>query len=494
MALAFSLIAATIIAGVGTLAVSHFSRARVEADNAMAMQLAEAGIDYELRNISLDPTNPNQAHQQAAYGSMPGPFTSSISGVDGSFTVYVTNDDSTGTGPWVSYDASGMQSNGLRIVSTGTVNGVTRTVRITGARKSLFDEYAIFAYKKGNYSGAGASDGSTRIVGDLGTNGSLTFNGSSGTETIVGEISLHTGASTNTSGTNLVSGGAPIVLPTVSDIANTMFPSGGLTYLKTHNSNANIKMLNKSGSVIDQMNDITTIAAFTSSVMNARLVSAGYTTSTYTLSDPQGNTAPSDACTYDQANGTRFASSRPANSDPAYVFTSQGAYGCNVLFLPPGDYYFNSLDLKQQNTALVLLTHLGNIRIWVDNPSGKVSDDTLKATVIFTDTTPSRFRLFYNKLATLTINGSSQFCGSFYAINSAGGTDLPNLNFNGNSSVYGSVIANNMTIRGGTQVIFPNDGSGADPADLSLWYGFKSGWIEIAKVSGNPVFSDGTRN
>ena len=38
--------------------------------------------------------------------------------------------------------------------------------------------------------------------------------------------------------------------------------------------------------------------------------------------------------------------------------------------------------------------------------------------VVFTDTSPSKFRLFYNKCANLSIGGNSKFNGGFYSLNS----------------------------------------------------------------------------
>jgi hypothetical protein len=68
------------------------------------------------------------------------------------------------------------------------------------------------------------------------------------------------------------------------------------------------------------------------------------------------------------------------------------------------------------------------------------------------------------------------------------------MNFSGNSTILGSVIAGGIDISGGTQIIFPNDGAGSDPTDFSLWFGIKNGWQELPIKSGGQVFTSGTAN
>lgn len=187
-AIAFTLVVSIILGVMGTFVVTHYARATVEGDYADSLNLAEAGLNYEIRWISLDTTDPTRAHQKeenVALG-LPGPYTGTIPGVPGSFTVYITKYDESdptgpGTSPWQPpYD--------FLLTSIGTVNGIDRAVRVRGVRKSVFDEYAIYAIEGGTFGGAGAAKGATRIYGDVGTNGELTFNGSEGTETVIGEV------------------------------------------------------------------------------------------------------------------------------------------------------------------------------------------------------------------------------------------------------------------------------------------------------------------
>src|ERR1700694_3503931 len=92
-ALVFTVITAICLAGIGTLSVSHYNRASVEGDYAAALNLAEAGINYEIRKISRDATTADQA------GSSTPPGTT-VSFGGGTFRVYCSNRD--GTTPWAS--------------------------------------------------------------------------------------------------------------------------------------------------------------------------------------------------------------------------------------------------------------------------------------------------------------------------------------------------------------------------------------------------------
>lgn len=490
-ALAFSLIVGTVLAGIGTVTVSHFQRAQTDSDYANGIALADAGINYELNWISRDTTY----QQSCTNPRVPGcidrwgtPYSGSISGVPGTFSVQVR-----AWGSGCDGDVNWAAPGDMCIQSTANVNGITRTVQARGMRKSIFDEYALYAYQQGTFSGGGSSSTSTEIVGDLGTNGGLTFNGALNTDIVNGTVDLNGGtASSSDSGTNLLSNSDPVVMPNVSEVAALQFTSSptGLAWLAANNNNANIRMLS---STDPSWASDPTIANMTLSDVMA-LPSAGFTASSRTFADPP-NSVTSDTSTLDLApSGTRFVT--PA--DATYGISAYGVNGLRIYLVPPGDYYFTSIDFKSGTSGLVFLTHLCTpghpIRIWIDNPtSGAVKTDNLSVPVIFTDTSPSKFRLFYNKCSTLNIGGNSRFNGGFYAIDSGCQAGTPNMNFNGNSMVYGSVITDYFTVSGGTKVVFPNDGGGSDPTDFSLWFGFKDNWKEVSS-NGNPVFVDGTSN
>ena len=109
-----SVIAASLVAGMGLLAVSHYSRAKIDSDYSNALYIAEAGVNYELSQVDLHPSNPDQLGP-----SFPNGVPHSFAG--GTFTLYCTNDD--GSTPWT----PGID---LHIVSSGTYQGVTRTLNV----------------------------------------------------------------------------------------------------------------------------------------------------------------------------------------------------------------------------------------------------------------------------------------------------------------------------------------------------------------------------
>src|SRR5215469_3868762 len=132
--LVFVAVTAFIMAGIGTYTVSHLSRAHAESDYSAAINLAEGGINYELRNVSEDILDSNRPDQQYPAAGQNDPYTGSVSGAPGTFTVSVTNDPDNGKAWYAPSD--------MLLTATGTVNGVTRTVRARGARRSIFDNYS----------------------------------------------------------------------------------------------------------------------------------------------------------------------------------------------------------------------------------------------------------------------------------------------------------------------------------------------------------------
>lgn len=475
-ALSFTILVSTLLAGAATIATSHYNRAKVEGSYASAIALADAGVNYELAWLSRDITDASRAHQQGS------PYTGSIPGAPGTFQVYVKDwgTDCNG-GTW-------SQPNDICVVSTGTVNGISRTVRVRSIRKSIFEEYVIYAYSIGIFNGGGTSATATQVVGNTGTNGSMTFNGSTNTDTIVGSLDLNgSAASSSDPGTNVRTNPDAVKMPSVTQVADKTFPAGGLTWLKTNNSNASIRRLN---TLDPTWLAEPSVAGITLADVNA-LPSAGFTTASTTFGDPPA-TVPTDSSTRDDSSSSsanwRFV--QPA--DATYGISAYGIKGKRVYLVPPGDYYFNRFDVKAGTSALVFLTHLGRIRIWVDQATaGSVPDDNLSVPAIFTDTSPNKFRFYYNKCATLHMGGNAKFNGSFYAMKTGCVSATPELDFTGNSMIYGAMIANKINLGGGTKVIFPNNGG--DTADMALWYGFGDNWKEIS-LTANPVFPDGTSN
>ncbi len=213
--LLFILVSSTAIIGVSTSCTMHLQRATVDMNYTKALDLAEAGINYEFRRISPSGVSADQ---------YPG-TTTSFGG--GTFRVYVTNHD--GSTPWV-------PPNDLYVISTGTVNGVSRTVKAQAKGLSIQSNYALFGINNANLVG------NVTIDGDVGTNGSISW---SGTSIINGTVYADgPAATTSGSGAPVVNMPFPVAWPTVDQKALQLFPNsgattpGGLAYLALHNDNA----------------------------------------------------------------------------------------------------------------------------------------------------------------------------------------------------------------------------------------------------------------
>ena len=233
-ALVFTVIISMLLAGIGTLAVSHYARATSEGDYANALYVAEAGINYEFRKITK---NPVLADASNGGNGVSYPFG------NGTFSVYVTN---TNGSAWTI-------GNSMYVYSKGTVNGVTRTIKVSGkAVGSTIPDYAMFGIAEGIMNQSG-----TTITGDVGTNGFFTFNNG---PTVTGYVDFNGPGSTWQSAPSrsysVRNKATPLVWPTVDTLAAAAFPSGGLVWLSTHNDNG-LSSPGISGSNILTSTDIT---------------------------------------------------------------------------------------------------------------------------------------------------------------------------------------------------------------------------------------------
>lgn len=207
------------------LAVSHYERTQVESDYACALNLAEAGVNYEYWKISQDPTTADQVSQSNPQGV-------TYSYGNGTFTVYCTNMD--GSTPW------SVPSN-LYVVCTGTLNGTSRTIKVSSKGFNPPGKYAIYTMNSLSvWNGTAIS-----ITGDVGTNNQFDFSGHPG---ISGDVYFDGPAAgwyngNNPGGYTQVTEPRALQWNTVDQIANNMFPAasdppGGLAFLATHNDNA----------------------------------------------------------------------------------------------------------------------------------------------------------------------------------------------------------------------------------------------------------------
>lgn len=210
------LIIAILTAGIGRFAASHQQRCTVDSDYAAALDLAEAGINYEFRKISSDYSQADNTPATVSLGR-------------GTFTVSCTNRQ--GGGAWV-------PPNDLYVSSTGTVRGVSRTVRASGKGNIGSNRYAIYGVNLVHFNGG------LTVNGSVGTDGTIDKSNNS---TITGIAELD-GPSATLIGPspNVVHNPNKVYWKTVSQMALTFFPNsgatapGGLAYLQTHNNNASV--------------------------------------------------------------------------------------------------------------------------------------------------------------------------------------------------------------------------------------------------------------
>lgn len=217
-------IVSIMLVGMTGLMVSDYGMIKTENNYAMVLEVAEAGVNYELRKISVDATTADQKHLTGAAGTT---YTTSA----GTFSVYVTqrNSDGSETTPWVA-------GSNLWIYSSGTLNGVTRTVKVAalGSGTTPTGNYAVFGVSEGIINGT-----PTFISSDVGTNGFFTFNGHPG---ITGSV-IFNGVTSNwqsppNGSYNVVHNLLPLVWPTVESLAVGTFGVSGLSYVAAHNDNA----------------------------------------------------------------------------------------------------------------------------------------------------------------------------------------------------------------------------------------------------------------
>jgi Tfp pilus assembly protein PilX len=350
--LAFLLITTILLSGMGQFVVSHQTLVTSRANHASALDLAEAGINYELRKITVSPT---QADPQST------PYAGTLG--NGSFSVYVTG---TSGGAWSAGGA-------LDIVSTGTVNGISRTITIQGGATGSGSTTGTGVFTVGS----GAISGSETITGDLGTNGALAVSG-------YGDVTGHVyidgpGASWTMSGSgtyNMVYNSTAANIQTVDQIANAAFPAstyppGGLAYLATHNSNA----------------------------------AAGL--------------------------GTTLTTS-----------------GCSSITLPPGNYYFTSINASGNNPITFNNTS-GSVNIWVGPSGGSGAVNISGSTTAVALSTNPNVHIYVATKGGMNLSGYDDFQAGFYAYDTdSSGNPFGSINISGSTTITGQIVGYNVAISG----------------------------------------------
>lgn len=471
-----------LLSGVCVLASSHAARQRREADYALALELADAGVNYELRYISTHLTTSPYGHQSGSA------YSGSISGVTGSFSVYVTNtDDSTNWAP----------PSDVKIVSTGTVGGISRKVTVicqssggTTTSTPLFDStYAVFGYQSILFTTA-----SNAISGNMGVNGPPP----AGVPYSIYTQSGGVGNVNSTSAKPLTLAGGATLIP-----GNSIVPN------YTNNPNS-IQTL------------ATNVTWPTVDTVVASAISGGWTTlaSSSSLAAQWGRIRVFRTQSRSMSlAGTRAITGVTTTSttldDTVVKQKADDGQWVNAIILPPGDYYFTSLSLNKNNgysgpaPVIYFDTNAsstggtpGPVRVWIGG-SG-TTNDSINVDLSYTsglDSDKAKYsRIFYNKAASLTITGNLTYAG-VYAVRkgaSSSAVSPAKIILTQNSKIFGAVIADNVVMQGGANVTSPST-SMANSTDYSIGtgsgpgtYGFANNWKEVLAPSAGAIFADGT--
>jgi len=387
-ALAFTAIGSFLIVGVLTMTLSHYARAKTEADYDGSLALAEAGINYELRKLSANANSGDQIVAGVALGSHTlGP---------GSFSVYCSNKD--GTTPWI-------VPNPLYVNSLGTINGVSRMVRVSAKGFAWTGRYAVYSVDHlSTWHGS-----SIDVVGDVGTDNQLSFSGTPGISGSVYFNGPNAGwaGGIPQPGYTEVHNPTPQTWATVDEIALKKFPaggafgSGGLTYLATNNNNL-------------------------------------------TANPPIVNNSITD----------------------------------DITLTGPGDYYVTNIDLTG-NKKINFNNTNGPVNLWI-GPSNGTGTARFRGGTGAISATADASKMNNIYVATnsgIDMAGNETVDAVVYAYNKTStGTEIGAIQFSGNPTVNGQVLANQVDINGNVTI---NYIQGVNKQTNFAYWGFDDQWSEI---------------
>ncbi|MBZ0213840.1 MAG: hypothetical protein K8H99_08585, partial [Nitrospirae bacterium] len=220
--LVFSVVSGTLLAGAGSLVVSHRIRAEAERGFSKAVYVAESGLQAEIESINDGPPTAESAHQAFLGQSL------DVSSEDERYVVSVKDAEEV--------DKAWAPPNDVLVESLGVAHGVSRMIQARVKGRSVFADYALFGIDSLTFNGSGSGTN-----GDIGTNGTISAS-SSGSSVTTGKIVFH-GSNPTVNGANVYREPDPYWWPSVETIAASQFASG-LNTLKQSNSNANILRFN----------------------------------------------------------------------------------------------------------------------------------------------------------------------------------------------------------------------------------------------------------
>ena len=222
-ALIFTVIIALALAGMGTMTVSHYNLASTQSASEEALDLAEAGINWELHKLT------NSGIGSADYGGTTYNASDQISpNLQGTFTVSCATQDGS---------ALTANTTPFTITCTASIRTATgvagRAVRVNAQPYSTF--YTLYSMKSTNYLQNGIV-----VDGVSGTNGTQSVSNGVSVNPVIKSVVFNgknsKWANTPPDGYSVVHNPNPLNMQGTSDIVNAKFP-GGENYLATHNDN-----------------------------------------------------------------------------------------------------------------------------------------------------------------------------------------------------------------------------------------------------------------
>lgn len=444
-------IVGVLMAAVGNLVIGHYARAQTDQDAAKALNYAESALNVQIQKITVALFTTGNVPASAYGTSETSPYQV---GTDSSVSTYfapanVTN----GVTCWVDVGSGGGINPYVQqyVYGKATVNGVTRYVRAKVGGDGIFDRWAVFGVN-------GVTGGGSLVVNGLVGSG----NGPAATD-------LQLGGNSSALGVDLYGGAVysgPSSIPQTSDPDGITLPT--------------ITAIANQAATGVQNYTATPAPAYKTSISNTQgiLDFAGTTAN---------DTTHNDNYTYGKFNGSAMAadgSNDPKNNTIQLVGKPWGA-----------NYYLTSLGgvggtvTIQANILDPVTNTLQPINLWVNSTNtteklaGTSSIQIYRGSVPSTDQiNDSRyFRIYYrNPTGTLQTVGGSTLSATIYAYDTVGST----VELSGNTTINGTLIANQVIKSTGSVVVnWPNP-TGIQQGEGVLFYGVKNGWQEWQPVRG----------
>lgn len=477
------LVASLLIGGVVTVTVNQRNLATTRTNSEAALLLAEAGINDELNRITRRIALQLPENWGTAMSPTPGePFPGrkgSVTGVNGNYWVYSAANPE-GTQPW-----NGLTP--LYVVCHARVNGATRRVVVggEGMKQGLFGEFAVF----GNDASAGDN---SLAIGLTGNNNVIHISGIAGTNGRVqkGNYTLTYDAAYNcntqryygTSFTQFQGGSIfnkvdPWYWPTVNQVVKQIWPSADTSNLAT--TAAFLKGIRENSSKIRTWKPNLTAGTALSS------------TSTQLAGFPSSG---DDSVELINKKGNSLARWEVANLKP-------GSTSTRTLILPPGDYFFEDINLIWDSRTELIVDNAGlsvggnpnnkQVRIWV---FGSRKYDIVSLPIQMTaPNDPSTFRIYYGKddgefefRRDSNYTGEFRVAGCVYAITGLYGNESmrgTKVDFIGGTDssktiqLVGSLIGDRVEFNGYGLITHPGQAI-QHPEDPAGGFGFNGTYID----------------